>query len=135
MSIVDPLSRELSAVTDATAALGHTNSLATFNDFGYSDELLAKYTEEHPNVTVEQVKAAKSEDARNNLMSGFDLSELQAQAILDLRLHRLTGLEQDKILQEFKEILDSIGGAFSNIAFGLLLGFLIVAFEIANGVV
>ena len=39
---------------------------------------------------------------------GYRLSEVQAQAILDLRLHRLTGLEQDKILQEFKEILDSI---------------------------
>ena len=39
---------------------------------------------------------------------GYRLSEVQAQAILDLRLHRLTGLEQDKIIQEFKEILDSI---------------------------
>ncbi|MGB5601908.1 MAG: DNA gyrase subunit A, partial [Gammaproteobacteria bacterium] len=36
---------------------------------------------------------------------GYHLSEIQAQAILDLRLHRLTGLEQDKILGEYKEIL------------------------------
>ncbi len=36
------------------------------------------------------------------------LSPVQAQAILDLRLHRLTGLEQDKILNEYKEILDKI---------------------------
>ena len=35
----------------------------------------------------------------------YHLSEIQAQAILDLRLHRLTGLEQDKILNEYKEIL------------------------------
>lgn len=39
---------------------------------------------------------------------GYRLSEAQAQAILDLRLHRLTGLEQDKILQEYQELLDKI---------------------------
>ena len=40
---------------------------------------------------------------------GYHLSEAQAQAILDMRLHRLTGLEQDKIIEEFKELLDRIG--------------------------
>ncbi len=39
---------------------------------------------------------------------GYRLSPTQAQAILDLRLHRLTGLEQDKIIKEYKEILDVI---------------------------
>ncbi len=39
---------------------------------------------------------------------GYRLSEAQAQAILDLRLHRLTGLEQDKIIHEFEEILTQI---------------------------
>ncbi len=39
---------------------------------------------------------------------GYRLSETQAQAILDLRLHRLTGLEQDKILDEYRELLDLI---------------------------
>ena len=39
---------------------------------------------------------------------GYHLSEEQAQAILELRLHRLTGLEQDKIINEFKEIIDLI---------------------------
>lgn len=38
----------------------------------------------------------------------YHLSESQAQAILELRLHRLTGLEQDKIITEFKELLDVI---------------------------
>lgn len=38
----------------------------------------------------------------------YRLSPVQAQAILDLRLHRLTGLEQDKILNEYKELLDKI---------------------------
>lgn len=37
--------------------------------------------------------------------SGYQLSPTQAQAILDLRLHRLTGLEQDKIIEEYKEII------------------------------
>ncbi|KGM06138.1 DNA gyrase subunit A [Methylophaga thiooxydans] len=39
----------------------------------------------------------------------YHLSPAQAQAILDMRLHRLTGLEQDKILQEYREVLDLIG--------------------------
>jgi DNA gyrase subunit A len=39
---------------------------------------------------------------------GYRLSEAQAQAILDLRLHRLTGLEQDKILSEYGELLELI---------------------------
>ncbi|WP_286722774.1 DNA gyrase subunit A, partial [Methylophaga sp. UBA2012] len=38
----------------------------------------------------------------------YYLSPVQAQAILDMRLHRLTGLEQDKILQEYREVLDVI---------------------------
>jgi DNA gyrase subunit A len=39
---------------------------------------------------------------------GYRLSDAQAQAILDLRLHRLTGLEQDKIVVEFQELLEQI---------------------------
>jgi len=41
---------------------------------------------------------------------GYRLSEAQAQAILDLRLQRLTGLEQDKIHEEYRALLDAIGG-------------------------
>jgi DNA gyrase subunit A len=44
------------------------------------------------------------------IAEGYRLSEAQAQAILDLRLHRLTGLEQDKILAEYGEILERIRG-------------------------
>jgi DNA gyrase subunit A len=40
--------------------------------------------------------------------AGYRLSAAQAQAILDLRLHRLTSLEQDKILKEYEELLDKI---------------------------
>lgn len=41
---------------------------------------------------------------------GYQLTETQAQAILDLRLQKLTGLEQDKIIKEFEEILEKIAG-------------------------
>jgi len=44
------------------------------------------------------------EIARNGLMEKFKLSEIQAKAILDMRLQRLTGLEREKIIQEYEEI-------------------------------
>ena len=56
-------------------------------------------------------KASRPEDLSAEfglLGDGYHLSEAQAQAILDLKLHRLTGLEQDKIVNEFKELLDRI---------------------------
>ncbi len=48
------------------------------------------------------------EDGFGLIDGEYKLSAVQAQAILDLRLHRLTGLEQEKILKEYKEILDKI---------------------------
>src|SRR6187431_401012 len=48
------------------------------------------------------------EDARNNLMSRFDLSELQAQAILDMRLARLAALERQKIEDEYLAVIQEI---------------------------
>ncbi len=41
-------------------------------------------------------------------MNGFELSEIQAQAILDMRLQKLTGLEVEKVVQEYKEIIQLI---------------------------
>jgi DNA gyrase subunit A len=46
--------------------------------------------------------------AKDGLMANFGLSEIQAQAILDMRLQRLTGLERDKILKEHKETVELI---------------------------
>ncbi len=46
--------------------------------------------------------------AKDGLMSNFGLSEIQAQAILDMRLQRLTGLERDKILQEHRDTVEMI---------------------------
>lgn len=48
--------------------------------------------------------------------AGYRLSPVQAQAILDLRLHRLTGLEQDKIIEEFKAIIVTIQGLLDILA-------------------
>lgn len=44
------------------------------------------------------------EIARNGLMEKFELSEIQARAILDMRLQRLTGLEREKIVKEYEEV-------------------------------
>ncbi len=48
------------------------------------------------------------EEARNGLMENFALSELQAKAILEMRLQRLTGLERDKIRAEYDELMKMI---------------------------
>ena len=48
------------------------------------------------------------EEAREGLMANFALSEIQARAILDLRLQRLTGLERDKIKDEYDELMKTI---------------------------
>jgi DNA gyrase subunit A len=52
--------------------------------------------------------ADDTDDARTGLMEQFDLSEIQAQAILDLRLARLTGLARKEIEQEFKDLRERI---------------------------
>ena len=51
------------------------------------------------------IKASKNaEDARNNLIKKFKLTEVQAKAIVEMRLRQLTGLEQDKLRTEYEEI-------------------------------
>ncbi|MBL7845533.1 MAG: DNA gyrase subunit A [Cyclobacteriaceae bacterium] len=49
------------------------------------------------------------ETAKAELMKRFGLSEIQSKAILEMRLQRLTGLERDKIQQEYKEVMELIG--------------------------
>ena len=53
--------------------------------------------------------AADSDDARSGLMERFELSEVQAQAILDLRLARLTGLARKEIEDEYSDLRERIG--------------------------
>jgi DNA gyrase subunit A len=58
---------------------------------------------------IETIKKSRDVDtARNNLMRKFKLSEIQAKAILDMRLQRLTGLERKKIEDEYKETIKLI---------------------------
>ena len=58
---------------------------------------------------IKLIRASKTpEEARNGLIDTFSLSELQARAILDMRLQKLTGLERDKIKAEYEEILKLI---------------------------
>ncbi len=52
--------------------------------------------------------SATPAEAKQGLISRFSFSDIQAQAILDMRLHRLTGLEQGKILEELKHLLAQI---------------------------
>jgi DNA gyrase subunit A len=53
-------------------------------------------------------KSETAEAARKNLMSGFGLTQLQAQAILDMQLRRLANLERQKILDEYAEVVKTI---------------------------
>ena len=58
---------------------------------------------------VKLIRASKSdEEARNGLMNKFGLTEIQANAILEMRLRRLTGLEREKIENELAELLKTI---------------------------
>ncbi|MBU1680710.1 MAG: DNA gyrase subunit A [Bacteroidetes bacterium] len=60
-------------------------------------------------AVIETIKKSKdTETAKENLIKRFKLSEIQAKAILDMRLQRLTGLERKKIENEYKEILKLI---------------------------
>ena len=69
-----------------------------------------------PGVVMDMLQRAGADSSRPEdipeecgLVDGqYRLTERQAQAILDLRLHKLTGLEQDKIISEYREILDKI---------------------------
>jgi DNA gyrase subunit A len=78
------------------------------------DGLVARGWE--PGSVTAMLERARGTDTRPDglaqgvgLIDGkYHLSAVQAQAILDLRLHRLTGLEQEKILKEYKDILDKI---------------------------
>ena len=64
---------------------------------------------DHIDEVIKLIRGSKSdEEARNGLMSKFGLSEIQANAILEMRLRRLTGLEREKIENELDELLKLI---------------------------
>ncbi|MFT5435914.1 MAG: DNA gyrase subunit A [Ulvibacter sp.] len=53
---------------------------------------------------------ANADEARASLIKAFDLSEIQAKAIVEMRLRQLTGLEQDKLRTEYEELMKTISG-------------------------
>ncbi|MHB8458722.1 MAG: DNA gyrase subunit A [Candidatus Limnocylindrales bacterium] len=64
---------------------------------------------DHLDEVIRTIRASADVDlARTNLMAGFDLSELQAQAILDMRLARLAALERKKIEDEYLQVIQLI---------------------------
>ncbi len=64
---------------------------------------------DHIDEIIKLIRASKdTADAKEGLMREFDFSDLQAQAILDMRLQKLTGLEREKIENELRELLELI---------------------------
>jgi len=68
-----------------------------------------KIAVENIDAIVEMIKKAEGpHQAREKLIATYQLSDIQAQAILDMRLQRLTGLERDKIIKDYQEIMQEI---------------------------
>jgi DNA gyrase subunit A len=64
---------------------------------------------DHLDEVIRLIRGSKTvPEAREGLMTGFGLTQIQAQAILDMQLQRLTGLERQKILDELAELLKTI---------------------------
>jgi DNA gyrase subunit A len=64
---------------------------------------------DHLDAVIALIRASKTvPEAREGLIGGFSLTQVQAQAILDMQLQRLTGLERQKILDELAELLKTI---------------------------
>jgi DNA gyrase subunit A len=64
---------------------------------------------DHLDAVIALIRASVTVDeARDGLISSFNLSEIQAKAILDLRLQKLTGLERDKIREEYDQLIQMI---------------------------
>ncbi|MEF9935360.1 MAG: DNA gyrase subunit A [Clostridium sp.] len=64
---------------------------------------------DHIDAVIKVIRGSKTtEIARESLMENFSLSERQSQAILDMRLQRLTGLEREKIENEYNQLMETI---------------------------
>lgn len=64
---------------------------------------------DHLDEVIALIRASRTpDDARNGLMKEFELTETQARAILDMRLQKLTGLEREKIKEEYDELIKLI---------------------------
>ncbi len=64
---------------------------------------------DHLDEIIALIRGSKNpEEARNGLMTNYPLSEVQAQAILDMKLQRLTGLEREKIVKDYEDTIKEI---------------------------
>ncbi|GAB4419296.1 MAG: DNA gyrase subunit A [Bacteroidia bacterium] len=64
---------------------------------------------DHIDEVIALIRASRTvEDAHSGLVARFGLSDVQAKAILDMRLQRLTGLERDKIEEQYRELMERI---------------------------
>ena len=64
---------------------------------------------DHLDEVIATIRASRTPaEARERLMDGFDLTQPQAQAILEMRLQKLTGLEREKVVEEYQELMELI---------------------------
>jgi DNA gyrase subunit A len=117
LAIVDGRPKVLNLKEALKAFLDHRKEVVTRRtayDLRKAEERLhilegLKIALDHLDAVIALIRRSQDpKAAKNGLMQNFGLSEIQAQAILDMRLQRLTGLERDKILEEHKETVELI---------------------------
>jgi DNA gyrase subunit A len=117
LAIVDNRPKLLTLKDALQVFLGHRKEVVTRRtvfELRKAEERLhilegLKIALDHLDAVIKLIRAAKDPaTAKAGLVQQFQLSEIQAQAILDMRLQRLTGLERDKILEEHAETLKQI---------------------------
>jgi len=83
-------------------------------------------------AVINLIRGSRTPDeAKDGLMANYNLSEIQAKAILEMRLQRLTGLERDKIKNEYDELLKTIDG-YKNILADVTLRMQIIKDELSE---
>ncbi|MBC2727882.1 DNA gyrase subunit A [Desulfosporosinus sp.] len=89
---------------------------------------------DHIDEVIETIRSSKDESkARENLMIRFGLSDKQAQAIVDMRLKRLTGLEREKLENQYQELMNTINYLKSVLASeGMVIGIVKTELEEIN---
>jgi len=117
LAVVDGQPRVLSLAEIINLFLDHRKEvvrLRTIYDLGKAQKrghILEglKKALDHLDAVISLIRKANSPaEAKEQLSGQFELTEIQAQAILEMRLQRLTGLEQTKIVEEYEEILKKI---------------------------
>ncbi len=117
LSLIDGVPRQVGLRTMLVEFIDHRHTIITRRTEFELEEaekrahILEGYKIALDNIdaVIALIKASKTPaDAKDGLMAKFGLSEIQALAILDMRLQRLTGLEREKIENEYREIIQTI---------------------------